>query len=165
MGMDVYGKAPRSEAGAYFRNSVWGWHPLAEFLLTTYPDLTATCEYWHSNDGDGLDDVRATALGAALEADLASGKVAEYARRYEVEQAALPDEECKLCHGTGVRTDEVGVKYGYDKPRDEATGTGGCNGCRGAGWVEAWDKNYPFDLENVTAFAQFLRDCGGFAIC
>ncbi len=165
MGMDVYGKAPTTEAGAYFRNNVWWWGPLADFLLTTYPDLTASCTYWHSNDGDGLDDVRSTALAEAIERDLASGKVAEYAKRYEAEVGALPDVECFICHGAGVRTDEVGRKYGYDQPRNLDTGTGGCNGCRGTGRTEAWEKNYPFDVENVREFAEFLRGCGGFEIC
>jgi hypothetical protein len=29
MGMDVYGKEPKSDKGEYFRNNVWWWRPLA----------------------------------------------------------------------------------------------------------------------------------------
>jgi len=162
--MDVFGKAPSTEAGEYFRNNVWWWHPLAEFLQTTYPDLTAACTYWHSNDGDGLDDVRSRALAELIERDLASGKVDEYARRREVELAALPDEVCRFCTGAGVRDDEVGRTHGYDKPRDPATGLGGCNGCNGAGSTPAMERHYAFDVENVREFAEFLRGCGGFGI-
>lgn len=164
MGMDVFGKAPTTKAGEYFRNNNWWWHPLADFLLATYPDLTASCTYWHSNDGDGLDGVRSVALAEAIERDLASGKIAEYQKRYEVELAALPDHECVICHGAGIRTDDVGRKHGYDRPRDPDTGTGGCNGCSGTGREPAWERHYPFEADNVANFATFLRDCGGFEI-
>ena len=34
MTMDVMGKHPTTEAGEYFRRSVWCWHPLAEFCCS-----------------------------------------------------------------------------------------------------------------------------------
>jgi hypothetical protein len=49
MGMSVYG-----ETGAYFQNSVWSWHPLADYVEEVAPDIAGQCRYWHSNDGDGL---------------------------------------------------------------------------------------------------------------
>lgn len=164
MGMDVIGKTPTTPAGEYFRNNVWWWHPLAEFITTTYPEIADECTYWHSNDGDGLNGDRSIRLAEAIERDLASGKVAEYQKRYEVEIAALPDYECRICEGTGIRTDEVGRKYGYDRPRDPDTGTGGCNGCSGTGREADWRTHYLFEAENVENFAKFLRGCGGFEI-
>lgn len=164
MGMDVYGKNATAEVGGYFRNNVWWWHPLAEFLTTTYPDLTAGCVHWQSNDGDGLDAAASVALADALDRDLANGRVTAYADQYAAEQNALPDSECDLCTGTGLRTDAIGREYGYDKPRDPDTGTGGCNACAGTGRREHFGKSYPFDVENVREFAAFLRHCGGFEI-
>ena len=79
MGMDVYGKAPTSEAGEYFRNNIWWWRPLADFLTDTYPELTQTCEYWHTNDGDGLGAEDSTALAHDLTRDLDNGAVETYA--------------------------------------------------------------------------------------
>ena len=38
MGMDVYGRRPKSERGEYFRNNIWWWHPLADFILNHYTD-------------------------------------------------------------------------------------------------------------------------------
>ena len=164
MGMDVYGKNATVEVGGYFRNNVWWWRPLADFLTATYPDLTAGCTYWQSNDGDGLDAAGALALADALDRDLANGRVTAYADQYAAEIAALPDSECDLCQGTGLRTDEVGRANGLDKPRDPATGKGGCNGCQGTGRRENWGKSYPFEVENVREFAAFLRHSGGFEI-
>lgn len=30
---------------------------------------------------------------------------------------------------------------------------------------DSWEASYPFEVENVQAFAEFLVDCGGFRIC
>lgn len=69
MGMDVFGKAPRSETGKYFRRNIRNWHPLARFILDNAPDnLTDKCKYWHSNDGDGLNDEDSKKLAEFLEA-------------------------------------------------------------------------------------------------
>ena len=32
MGMDVFGLAPKEEKGEYFRNNVWWWRPLWDFV-------------------------------------------------------------------------------------------------------------------------------------
>ena len=165
MGMDVFGKHPENDDGRYFRNNIWWWHPLAGFLTETYPDLTSGCTYWHSNDGDGLDADGARALAAALQRDLDNGVVAAYAKEREEALAALPMLECSLCEGTGVRTDEVGRKFGMDRPRDPETGQGGCNGCDGKGKVAPLGADAPFTVENVQEFATFLAACGGFEIC
>lgn len=68
MGMDVYGKAPRSKQGEYFRNNIWWWHPLAWFCQEIAPEVCAACKHWDSNDGDGLDNDGAIALSLALQA-------------------------------------------------------------------------------------------------
>ena len=48
MGMDVFGNNPRNKEGEYFRNNVWWWRPLADFILECYPEIasigTATTE-------------------------------------------------------------------------------------------------------------------------
>ena len=172
MGMDVYGTDPSAEVGEYFRNNVWWWHPLADFIIETYPDLASKVEGWHYNDGDGLGASDATELARRIKDDLASGVVADYEARYNAALAALPVNQCEWCAGTGVRTDEVGVRHGMpEAPLDEALSIvfgrthGDCNGCRGAGSRIAWEANYPFSAENVSEFADFLESCGGFKIC
>lgn len=164
MGMDVYGEAATSQVGEYFRNNVWWWRPLADYILRTHPELASSCAEWHSNSGDGLNAAESIALADALDADLASGAVDAYSTAYAAEVAALPREACNLCNSTGLRTDEIGVAHGYDKPRHPATGRGGCNGCAGVGTREHWAASYPFSTENVREFAMFLRASGGFKI-
>ena len=172
MGMDVYGSKPKSEKGEYFRNNVWWWRPLAIYCVESHPDLTAACENWHSNDGDGLDADGAVALGNALMEDIALGRTEDWMVRYYGELADLPRELCELCGATGIRRDKVGQEMGMP---DKALSTevaslvgrefGWCNACDGVGSREPWMANYPFSVENVREFAEFLLDSGGFSIC
>lgn len=90
MGMDVVGLAPTAEVGEYFRNNIWWWHPLASYLTATYPDLTAGCEYWGSNDGDGLNAAEAIALAAAVQRDVADGSVAAAAAEFAAQRRDIP---------------------------------------------------------------------------
>jgi len=80
MGMDVWGKNPSGEAGEYFRANVWTWHPIAEYIEECAPSIYRECEYWHSNDGDGLNEVDSLSLAAVLRDELRSGRAAHHAR-------------------------------------------------------------------------------------
>lgn len=170
MGMDVYGKN-----GAYFRNNVWWWRPLANYACIVAPEITSKCKYWQSNDGDGLNAKDSIELANALDVELMTGRTMEYAAEYAIRMASIPDEICNLCEGTGVRTDSIGVEHGYvskvvpevdnhGRPNPRAGEVGWCNGCGGAGLQRSWETSYPFSEENVKEFVTFLRECGGFEI-
>lgn len=171
MGMDVYGQNPSTEKGEYFRNNVWWWRPLWDYCESVAPHL---CEdiSGHTNDGDGLDEISAQELATILLAELANGNTLVYQQKYNEYRASLPREECDLCGSTGIRTDGIGVEMG--QPTKELpvevqilTGRthGWCNGCNGVGTRESWLASYPFSVDNVAEFAEFLSGCGGFAIC
>ncbi len=155
--MDVSGKKPTSKTGEYFRNNVWWWRPLADYCLTVAPDICKSCKHWQSNDGDGLNGKQSKALAAVLEAEIASGRTLIHEQQRKAEIDAMPDESCRWCAGTGVRTDSVGVDLGY-------AARGWCNGCDGKGTLRPNDAHYPFSVENVSDFVAFLKDCGGFSI-
>lgn len=175
MGMDIYGQSPTTDKGHYFRNNVWWWRPLADYILSQHGEIaTNGCapEYWHSNDGEGLDAETALELAKALRHDLETGVTAEYERKHREHLANLPRETCHLCEGTGIRTDAVGVAHGM--PNKELspevqilTGRthGWCNACDGVGTRESFLANYPFSVDNVAEFCDFLEGCGGFSIC
>ena len=151
MGMDVYGVAPTSEAGEYFRNSGWSWRPLWDFVSESC-DLDEDVELsGHFNDGMEIDEFTARRIAKTLFSLLNDGTVATYERAHDVLLKALPDEECKHCNGTGVRDDE----YVQGK----------CNGCNGTGKVRPFETWYSFSEENVQKFAEFADHSGGFEIC
>ena len=66
MSMYVVGRAPTSERGKHFGNSIHWWHPLAAFCQHVAPEIASGCKDWHTNDGDGLDADAARALADAL---------------------------------------------------------------------------------------------------
>lgn len=155
MGMDVYGIAPTSKVGEYFRNSVWEWRPLAAYVLAVAPEsLTCHCTYWQSNDADGLDASDSIALANILQHEIDTGDCLKYKQGYDADIAALPLEDCHCCGGTGLRQPPPVVGPG-DRP---------CNGCDSKGKRTQIEANYPFTVEHVQEFVHFLRDCGGFKI-
>lgn len=165
MGMDVYGAS-----GNYFRRSVWGWRPLADFCRWLAPEITAHCRHWHSNDGDGLNAANAKRLANAIVDAVADGRAATYIEKRDAKLAALPRETCSLCGGSGVRGDEVGRKQGMITRVIRADGhvrngqTGWCNGCDGTGSTPSYHTLYRLRLDDVAEFASFLAECGGFNI-
>lgn len=150
MGMYVHGKQPTAEVGDHFCNNVWCWHPLWDYVLKVAPWVADLVEYGHSNDGDGLDAEYSACLAEILTQELSAGRTARYEAEYMAAIAALPNETCWLCNGTGVRADKF------------VQGT--CNGCRGKGTERPFATHYPFSAENVAEFRDFLAACGGFMI-
>lgn len=172
MGMDVYGKNPKSEMGEYFRRNVWGWHPLWEYVENTHPEIAALVKYGHSNDGDGLGSRDSEKLSELLLSEYESGFVFQYVQERNKALSELPLEDCEICNATGIRDDSVGISNGFPEkeltPEVQAvTGRtkGYCNGCSGVGKTEAWATNYDLEPDDVKEFALFLRDSGGFEIC
>jgi hypothetical protein len=151
MGMDVYGVKPKTEKGEYFRNNVWWWRPLWDFCLDNYPELAGKVENGHCNSGHGLNATDSKRLATLIKKDLESGKVHEYKIKREAYLNSLPLRGCEHCDSTGIRNDE------YVK--------GTCNACKGVGQVKDWATQYPFDVNNVIQFQEFLDNCGGFSIC
>jgi hypothetical protein len=151
MGFDIYGINAKSEKGEYFRSSVWGWRPLADYVLEHVEIPEAEHQYWHSNDGQKVSEETALKIATVLNEKLQSGAVKQYEEEYTKELEALPLVTCGLCKGSGKRNDEF------------VQGT--CNGCSGTGKTKDWRMHYPFSEEYVREFAEFCEESGGFTIC
>ena len=171
MGMDVVGNNPTTEAGEYFRNNVWWWRPLWNYCCEVSPEARRV-EHGHSNDGDGLNADDAIKLGKTLLVKIEVGHTAEYEANYNKERSVLPRVDCDLCNKTGIRSDGVGVQHGMptkelDSVQASVLGRthGWCNKCDGVGTVEHWGTHYPFSVDNVQEFANFVIASGGFSIC
>jgi hypothetical protein len=180
MGMDVYGKNPTSETGKYFRNNVWWWRPLWDYCVLIGgaggpgkdgPINGDTARAGHFNDGRGLGKKGSLVLAELLQTEVDAGRTAEYAKKRDAELDALPDQDCKICGGTGSRSPAPVC----------GPGPVPCNGCvtwesdasgdptkakrkPGNGKVRPPEASYPFSVDNVREFIAFLRDSGGFEI-
>jgi hypothetical protein len=153
MGMDLYGLKPTTETGTYFRNSVWYWRPLANYIAEVAPYIYASSggdTTWHFNDGRGLTSSQAKKLATLLASEIESGNTAAYAVNLLRHTQSLPDVECTICNGTGHRND--------------AYVQGTCNACEGKGHRRPLATLYFFEVENVQAFVTFAAASGGFKI-
>lgn len=160
MGMDVYGKNATTERGEYFRNNVWWWRPLWDYCETVYPRCGEISG--HTNDGDGFDEDEAKKLASILLAEIANGNTKRYEETYQLELSAIEDEVCSLCNGVGI----VQVKEDWpDYVEGQVTFRDPCNSCDGKKTKRPMTTWYPFSVENVKEFAEFLMDSGGFEIC
>ncbi|HEY4809159.1 MAG TPA: hypothetical protein VIH81_15645 [Roseiarcus sp.] len=80
MGFDIYGKAPTSAEGKYFRRNAWRWPHLVRLLVDLCPEETRGWEGWLYNEGDGLDAVDARNLARRLEELSTQGVIEAYCR-------------------------------------------------------------------------------------
>lgn len=159
-------KFENENKGFYFRNNVWWWRPLADFVI----DYTLCVDKkdvpsWHHNDGHLVDKETAEQIAKQLYHLLNTGKVKEYqdqhtkrlklAREHNEKLAKKFDElEKKVIKITGKKNI---APADYPEP-----------------YKTKWDKlyeekdnhaNYPFSEDNVKEFADFCKDSGGFTIC
>jgi hypothetical protein len=67
MGMDVFGVAPKSEAGKYFRANIWSWRPIHELIEKANVLPPHIVEGMAFNDGYGPNEQESLLLAAALE--------------------------------------------------------------------------------------------------
>ena len=64
-----------AEAGIYFRNNVWYWRPLWEYVAIVCDDILTLKDYKYgqSNDGDIIEAEKAINIGERLRISLAEG--------------------------------------------------------------------------------------------
>jgi hypothetical protein len=139
--------------GEYFRNNVWWWRPLWDYICTICHDILddEDCEEGHHNGGHQINEKKAIAIAGRIDLFIKNGDAADFAIERQQTLDALEDEECQFCEGTGKRDDQ------YVK--------GECNGCQGKGTRRPYATQYPFDLENLEWFGKFCKQSGGFEIC
>ena len=152
MGFDLCGVRSRSEKGDYFRNNVWWWRPLWKFICENCDSILTEKQKMGGsfNDGTLISENQALEIADALQRLIDSGEVRKYQKARKKALDSLPDEECAICKGKGIRDDKF-VK-------------GKCNACGGKGKRRPWICSYPFAEINVKAFCEFVKESGGFGI-
>ena len=143
-------KFKKANPGIYFRNNVWWWRPLWQFVCEQFPDLISDedAERGCSNSGLLIDADKSMRIGVELTVMLDCGDVQEHSDMYKAELEALPQVDCYVCDNNN---------RGYKKKKE-------CKACKQTGLKDDWAKSYPFDVENVREFAQFCLESGGFEI-
>ena len=142
-----------SNPGTYFRNNVWYSRPLWDYVCFACDDILdeEDANAGHSNSGHQIDEKKAELIAAKLKVLIENGDVSFFATERQKALDDMPDVECEICNGTGLRKD---MKI-----------DNGCNGCQGKGARRPFNTQYPFDIDNVKEFAKFCEQSGGFEIC
>jgi hypothetical protein len=171
MTMHIYGCEPDSPAGEKFYRNVWAWHSLWTYCEDRHEELAHRVHRPYASDGDGLDENEATDLGWRLFFDLVHGIAEEYVDSRNAIVYALPNNECHICGGSGVRSDQVGEDLSMpwraldvDQAIKLGRARGWCNYCRGEGRVLEFERSHRLSTVDIAEFADFLVHSGGFEI-
>ena len=91
MGYDVYGVKSKSETGNYFRNNVWWWRPLWNYVcencedIMNEDDMDAGC--W--NDGKRIVSGKCIEIADRLQTLIDEGHCLKYEAKYEAEREQI----------------------------------------------------------------------------
>ena len=125
--LDTYIEAKNTfedeNVGYYFRNNVWWWRPLWDYVYQLNDDILTEKdhEHGHFNDGHEITEEQCEVICKRLTEALDNGEAEEYKNKFDA----------------------------YVKSLDK----------------DDMNSHYPFDLDNVRNFRNFVRECGGFRIC
>jgi hypothetical protein len=134
MGMDVYGRNPKSEAGQYFRASVWSWRPIHQWLAENCSDVIPekTMRQLGFNDGAGSRSERiCEEIADRLEQYLA----------YHPDGLYMEDSVVRTNPNTGQLFSADSVPCGVETV-----------------------SPYQTSPDHLREFIEFLRNCGGFRV-
>tara|TARA_R100000995_G_scaffold76504_1_gene46152 strand:+ start:152 stop:748 length:597 start_codon:yes stop_codon:yes gene_type:complete len=160
-------KFEEENPGHYFRNNVWWWRPLANYVLQLMENEFTGKEQasWHHNDGYEVSEEQAKKIADKLEKELKTNRVKTIEEFYKVKMKKA-EEENKI---VGQKHEElkkiVAEKTGKNNlvPREYPEPFN-------SQWNDIqkqfnYDSSYPFSEENVIDFMKFCRSSGGFQIC
>jgi hypothetical protein len=135
--------------GVYFRNNVWYWRPLWDYVCEVCEDVMSQedIEAGWSNSGTEISASTIDRMTDKLMVEIALGNHFKYEEKYAKDLEESEEEECTVCKGTGERDCNV------------------CNACNGKGMRKNFATNYPFSGGNVEEFVEFLMESGGIQIC
>ena len=159
--VDDYLDYQQDTPGSYYRANVWWWRPIWQYVCENCDNILTEkdMESGNFNDGHIISKTKAKRIASRIRKLDKQGKIMEYELEHKQYIKSLPQEDCDICEGTGVREDEIGKKA---REVDEEYK---CNGCQGKGVRDNWQCHYPFESQPVIEFAEFCEQSGGFEIC
>jgi len=152
--------------GVYFRNNVWWWRRLAQYVYENTDEISED-DYglWHENSGHQVDEVTAIRIADRLEELIKQGHTAEY--------QSLVEEDMQKAekHNKGIEAKLEALRKSVIKlTGNKDIAPEGYPDIQKNQWEvlygnKNWESSYPFSVENVQDFADFCRQSGGFEIC
>ena len=154
-----------SQSGTYFRNNVWWWRPLADYVLRFTKVIPENeHEHWGYNDCYEVSQENAEMIGQQLDHLIKSGHCKAYADKFEKQRLKIEKQNDKIEKQLDKFCKSVEKKLGktnlapnefpdqYKRKWDQLYEKKNFNG------------NYPFSVDNVKEFSEFCKNSGGFTI-
>jgi hypothetical protein len=163
---DALSKFENENKGYYFRNNVWHWRPLAQYVIEHTQVITdqKKIEGFSYNDGVEISEQEAVQIARQLKHLIKTGHTEKYAEEYMAVYTKAKKNNIKVQKELEIFQDAMDKKHGKDiAPKDYPKDD-----------YEKWnviyskfDNNgsYPFSIGNVKEFAEFAEQSGGFQIC
>jgi hypothetical protein len=167
MGFDLYSLGNhKTETGEYYRQSVWGWRRLADFVCEQTGVIAEDDKkFWQSNDGHEISEQEAKQIATQLKALIKDGTVSKAIQEVEEEseQAEKNNKFVEICHK--MLREKVERETGKtntapaDYPKEDHDTWE---------WIQrkySYGSSYPFTMEQVESFIEFCEQSNGFRIC
>ena len=129
-------KFEEENVGAHFRNNVWWWRGLWDYVYEVCDDVISEDEWneGHSNSGLTINEDRAKKIAKRLNQLIKDGYTQVYIDTWESRRKFAEE------HNKGLKKGASDKDY-------------------------KWEASYPLDIDNIQRFADFCADSGGFQIC
>ena len=133
---DSLNKFEEENVGTYFRNNVWWWRGLWDYVYEVCDDIISEDEWneGHSNSGLTIDEDRAKKISKRLNQLIKDGNAQKHIDMWEARRKLAEE------HNKGLKKGASDKNY-------------------------KWENSYPMHIDNVQHFADFCADSGGFQIC
>ena len=154
-----------NQSGTYFRNNVWWWRPLAEYVLN-YTKVIPEHEQesWQYNDCTEVSKQNAEMIAQQLDHLIKIGHTKQFEKDYEKTRKKIEKHNEKVEKELETFSQSVKKKMRNDNlaPKDFPEEDH-------KKWEEIYNKrnssgSYPFSEENVKEFSEFCKNSGGFTI-
>ncbi len=152
--------------GFYFRNNVWWWRPLAQYVIEHTKVITdqKKIEGFSYNDGVEINEEEAVQIAKQLKHLIKTG----HTKKYEEEYMAVY-KKAEL-HNKKVQKELESFQKAMDKKHGKDIAPANYPKEDYEKWNAIYLKKdfnggYPFSERNVKEFAEFAEESGGFKIC
>ncbi len=152
--------------GDYFRNNVWWWRPLWDFVCNNCDDFLSKkdMEKGGYNNGEKISKTKSLKIAKRLSQLIADGTVDEFDRKFTLLIAKAE------AHNKEVRKEMDTISDACQKEHGEMKAPAYYPEPYKTQWSDAynkedWTSHYPFNVQNVKEFAMFCEQSGGFIIC
>ena len=152
--------------GFYFRNNVWWWRPLAQYIIEQTKVITdqKKIEGFSYNDGIEISKEEAIQIAKQLKHLIKTGHTKKYEEEY-----MLAYKKAEL-HNKKVQKELDSFQKAMDKKHGKDIAPKDYPKEDYEKWNAIYSKKdfnggYPFSERNVKEFAEFAEQSGGFQIC